>query len=62
MKLSPFAIRKLASCVKDIQSGKLWVELFNSFGFRDVYDSLGLPDIGKLMVSDHLKPNILLRG
>lgn len=47
MKLSPFAISKLASCVKDIQSGKLWVELFNSFGSRDVYDSLGLPDIGK---------------
>lgn len=47
MKLSPFAISKLASCVKDIQSGKLWVELFNSFGFRDVYDSLGLPNIGK---------------
>ena len=47
MKLSPFAISKLASCVKDIQSGKLWVELFNSFGFRDVYDSMGLPDIGK---------------
>lgn len=47
MKLSPFAISKIASCVKDIQSGKLWVELFNSFGFRDVYDSWGLPDIGK---------------
>lgn len=47
MKLSPFAISKLASCVKNIQSGKLWIDLFNSLGFCDVYDSLGLPDIGK---------------
>lgn len=47
MKLTPFAISKLASSVKDTQSGKLWVYLFNSFGFHDVYDSLGLPDIGK---------------
>lgn len=47
MKLTPFAINEIASCVKDIQSGKLWVAFFNSFGFRDIYDSLGLPDIGK---------------
>lgn len=47
MKLTPFAINEIATCVKDIQSGKLWVAFFNSFGSRDVYDSLGLPDIGK---------------
>jgi phosphatidylserine/phosphatidylglycerophosphate/cardiolipin synthase-like enzyme len=47
MKLTPFAITEIAGCIKDIQSGKLWVAFFNSFGSRDVYDSLGLPDIGK---------------
>lgn len=47
MQLTPFAINEIATCVKDIQSGKLWVAFFNSFGSRDVYDSLGLPDIGK---------------
>ncbi len=47
MKLSPFAINEIASCIKDVQSGKLWVAFFNSFGSRDVYDSMGLPDIGK---------------
>ncbi len=46
MKLTPFAINEIASCIKDIQSGKLWVAFFNSFGSRDIYD-LGLPDIGK---------------
>lgn len=47
MKLTLFAISKIAALVKDIQNGKLWVSFFNSFGFRDVYDSIGLPDIGK---------------
>lgn len=47
MKISPFAISEIASCIKDIQSGKLWVSFFNSFGSRDVYDAMGLPDIGK---------------
>ena len=45
MKLTLFAISKIAALVKDIQNGKLWVSFFNSFGFRDVYDSIGLPDI-----------------
>ena len=30
-----------------MQNGKSWVALFNSFGSRDIYDSFGLPDIGK---------------
>ena len=47
MKLTHFAINKIAECIKDAQSGKLWVAFFNSFGARDVYDSMGLPDIGK---------------
>ena len=47
MKLTPFAIKEIADAVKDVYSGKNWVSLFNSFGFRDIYDSLGLPDIGK---------------
>ena len=47
MKLTPFAISKIADCIKDVQSGKHWVAFFNSFGARDIYDSQGLPDIGK---------------
>lgn len=47
MKLTPFAIKEIADAVKDVYSWKNWVSLFNSFGFRDIYDSLGLPDIGK---------------
>lgn len=47
MKLTSFAIKEIADTVKDVYSGKNWVSLFNSFGFRDIYDSWGLPDIGK---------------
>lgn len=47
MELSQFAIKEIAVNVKDIQSGNSWVSFLNSYGFRDVYDSMGLPDIGK---------------
>ena len=47
MKLTPFAIKEIADAVKAVHSGKNWVSLFNSFGFRDIYDPFGLPDIGK---------------
>lgn len=47
MKLSPYAIRKISELVKEINTGQLWVDFFNGFGARDVYDELGLPDIGK---------------
>lgn len=47
MKLTPFAINEIASYIKDIQNGKSWVAFFNSYGSRDIYDSFGLPDIGK---------------
>ena len=47
MKITSFAIEQIAKKLKDIQNGKSWVALFNSYGARDVYDKLGLPDIGK---------------
>lgn len=47
MKLSIYAIRQISEFVKDMNTGQLWVDLFNSYGARDVYDNLGLPDIGK---------------
>lgn len=46
MNITPFAIEQIAQRVKDFQSGKSWVSFFNSYGFRDIYDS-ALPDIGK---------------
>ena len=47
MKITEFAIEQIAKKVKDIQTGKLWTSLFNSYGACDLYDSKGLPDIGK---------------
>ena len=53
MKLSPFAIKQISELVKDIMTGTKWVDFFNSFGARDVYDN-ALPDIGK---PDHVRPS-----
>ncbi len=52
MKTSDFAIQELMPFIKGDdfspqRSGPELVELFNQFGARDVYDELGLPDIGK---------------
>lgn len=53
MKLSPFAIKQISELVKDIMTGTKWVDFFNSFGARDVYDN-ALPDIGK---PNHVRPS-----
>ena len=53
MKLSPFAIKQISELVKDIMTGAKWVDFFNSFGARDVYDN-ALPDIGK---PNHVRPS-----
>lgn len=47
MKITPFAIDKLTPHIIDGRSGREIIALFNKFGFRDVYDEKGLPDIGK---------------
>jgi len=47
MKLTDFALKQVAELVKDELNGSKWVDFFNSFGARDIYDDLGLPDIGK---------------
>lgn len=47
MKISAFAIEKIAPHIAESKSGKGIVALFNDYGIRDVYDESGLPDIGK---------------
>lgn len=47
MKITPFAIDKLTAYIIDGKKGREIVSLFNKFGFRDIYDEKGLPDIGK---------------
>lgn len=47
MKISPYGINKITPYIVNAKSGKEIVELFNKFGNRDIYDKLGLPDIGK---------------
>ena len=53
MKLSPFAIKQISELVKDIMTGTKWVDFFNSFGARDVYDN-ALPGIGN---PNHVRPS-----
>lgn len=48
MKLDNLAIKEIAKEIKDIGTGSYWVDLFNVFGSRDIYDQNGLPDIGLL--------------
>lgn len=47
MKVSALSIEEIASILRDKKSGKELVKLFNKYGFRDIYDEQGLPDIGK---------------
>lgn len=47
MKISPFAVEKITPPIVGSKTGKQLVMLFNDHGFRDVYDEIGLPDIGK---------------
>lgn len=53
MKLTAFAIKQISELVKDIMSGSKWVDFFNSYGARNVYDN-ALPDIGK---PNHVHPS-----
>jgi len=47
MKISPYAIEKVAPFIVSNLTGREIVSLFNNYGIRDIYDELGLPDIGK---------------
>lgn len=47
MKISDYAIKQIADAIKEVQSGSQWVDFFCKHGARDIYDALGLPDIGK---------------
>lgn len=47
MKLSDYAILEFAKLIKDLYTGPELVSIFNKWGSRDIYDNLGLPDIGK---------------
>lgn len=47
MKITPYLVEKLIPYVITTRSGRELIELFNKYGSRDVYDKLGLPDIGK---------------
>ena len=62
MEITPFAIEQIAKKLKDIHTGKTWVTLFNSCGARDVYDELGLPNIGKPMDNVHQSLNTSQNG
>lgn len=48
MKVSAFAIDKIVPYIVDGNTGKEIINFFGNYGIRDVYDELGLPDIGKL--------------
>lgn len=48
MKISAFAIEKIAPYIVGSKTGREIVNFFNDYGIRDVYDEIGLPDIGKL--------------
>ncbi|MGY3054036.1 phosphatidylserine/phosphatidylglycerophosphate/cardiolipin synthase-like enzyme [Pedobacter sp. UYEF25] len=47
MTISPFATEELKDYVTGSRTGRELIKLFNNYGFRDVYDDLGLPNIGK---------------
>lgn len=52
MNITPFTIKELVPFINGDEnpprrSGPKLIELFNKFGTRDVYDELGMPDIGK---------------
>lgn len=47
MKISAFAIERIAPMIVGTKTGKEIVKFFANYGIRDVYDQSGLPDIGK---------------
>lgn len=47
MKLSPYVLQQIIEVCKDLLTGSQWVSLMCKYGFNDIYDSEGLPDIGK---------------
>lgn len=47
MKLSPYVLQEIIELVKEQLSGLQWVKLLCAYGFNDIYDCNGLPDIGK---------------
>jgi phosphatidylserine/phosphatidylglycerophosphate/cardiolipin synthase-like enzyme len=47
MKISPYAIEKVAPFIVNALSGRQIINFFNEYGIRDIYDEFGLPDIGK---------------
>lgn len=48
MKISPYAIDEITPYIVGAKTGREIVNFFNNYGIRDVYDSQGLPDIGKV--------------
>lgn len=47
MNITEYAIQELSKSIKDLKKGREWVALFDKYGAKDVYDEIGLPDIGK---------------
>lgn len=47
MKLSPYVLKQTIELSKDNLSGREWTDLMCCYGFNDIYDDKGLPDIGK---------------
>ena len=47
MNITEYAIQELAKSIKDLKKGREWVALFDKYGAKDIYDEIGLPDIGK---------------
>jgi phosphatidylserine/phosphatidylglycerophosphate/cardiolipin synthase-like enzyme len=48
MKVNDYNLMQIADGVKEFQTGRKWVDLMDSIGYKDVYDDNGLPDIGKV--------------
>ena len=47
MIINDYNLRAIVDGIKDSDTGSRWVDMFVALGFKDVYDDLGLPDIGK---------------
>ena len=47
MKISAYTIEQIAPYIVGSKTGKEIINFFGKYGIRDVYDELGLPDIGK---------------
>lgn len=48
MQISLYVIKEIVDSIKELKKGKEWVNLFCKYGYNDVYDEKGLPDIGKI--------------